>query len=211
MKTQLKLPPLYPIIDSGFVKPEDVAKAAEEILKGGATIIQLRGKNISTKDFISMAKTVKTVTEAFNATFIINDRVDVAMVVGAEGVHLGQDDLPIKQARKLLGEEKIIGVSTHGVEEVTRAAQDGADYVGFGPIYETSTKSDTHDIQGLDKLKEIRKATDLPLVAIGGINRDNIGDVLSCGADSCAVISDILNNQETGGIKNAVKSLLKQL
>ncbi len=211
MKTQQKLPPLYPIIDSGFIKPESMANIAEEILKGGAKILQLRVKDVSTKDFIEMARDIKKTTNKYNATLIINDRVDVCMAVDAEGVHLGQDDLSVKQARKLLGDGKIIGISTHTVEEINNASKDGADYVGFGPIYKTDTKSDTHSVQGIDKLKEIRKATKLTLVAIGGINRDNIGEVISSGADSAAIISDILNGQKSDDIENIVKSLLKQL
>ena len=179
---------------------------AEEILKGGATIIQLRAKDEPVKNFIEMARVIKKVTDKYNATFIINDRVDVCLAVDASGVHIGQDDLPLKEARKLLGGEKIIGISTHNIEEALNSEKDGADYIAFGPIYDTKTKTDTHSVQGLDKLKSLRQSTNLPLVAIGGINKSNITNVMNGGADSCAVISDILTSTN---IEKTVRKLLK--
>lgn len=208
MKTSQKLPSLYPIIDTIFVSQEDMANVAEKILKGGATIIQLRAKDASVKNFIEMARDIKEVTDKYKATFIINDRVDICLLVDADGIHIGQEDLPLKEARKLLGEDKIIGISTHTIEEASDAEKDGADYIAFGPIYKTKTKTDTHSVQGLDKLKKISEVSNLPLVAIGGINKDNISEVMKQGATSSAVISDILN---TKNIEETVRSLISTI
>lgn len=206
MKKQLKLPPLYTILDSSLISLDKMAETAENIIKGGATLIQLRAKGIGAGEFIKIAKEIKKTTDRAGAILIINDRVDVCLAVDASGVHLGQNDMPIKEARKILGESKIIGISTNTLEQVKEEVQNKlADYIAFGPIYETTTKKDAHTVQGLDKLKDIKKHTTLPLVAIGGIGENNICDVIRSGADSCAIISDILN---ADNIEEKTKALI---
>jgi thiamine-phosphate pyrophosphorylase len=136
----------------------------------------------------------------------VNDHADIAVAVDAHGVHLGQDDLPIEHARKLLGQSRIIGISTHSPEEARTAAAAGADYVGFGPVFNTATK-DAGPIQGLDRLRQVRTEVDIPILAIGGINQDNAGAVLAAGADGIAVISAVLDAPDPGA---AAKALVEQ-
>ncbi|MBI1910583.1 MAG: thiamine phosphate synthase [Deltaproteobacteria bacterium] len=186
---------LYAIIDSSYLKIGDMEKAAVKILEGGAKIIQLRAKDFGSNDMLEAAMFLKTAAQKYNAIFIMNDRIDIAMLSGADGVHLGQDDIPVTEARKLLG-NKIIGISTHDPKEATEAEAQGADYISFGPIFATKTKKDAQTPRGIEYLKEIRKAVTLPIAAIGGITEGNMKEVLLAGADSVAIISDILTNAD---------------
>jgi thiamine-phosphate pyrophosphorylase len=160
-------------------------------LQGGATCIQLREKNASTRDFVEEAQRIKAVMAPFRALLIINDRIDVALAVGADGVHIGQRDMPCEIARKLMGPRALIGLSVETWEDVERAATLDADYLGVSPVFETPTKTDTKGHWGLEGLRRIRTATRLPLVAIGGLNTANAADVIRAGADSIAVVSAI--------------------
>ncbi len=186
----------YPIIDTSLVTISNVKYITQMIIEAGAGIIQLRGKDISTREFIETAKIIKPLTEKNNTTFVINDRVDIAVLVNANGVHLGQDDLPIKEARKILGRNKIIGISTHNIKEAVIAEKLGADYISFGPIFATSTKKDAQNPKGVNGLKSVRQNTSLPIAAIGGITLENARDVYNAGADCIAVISDILKTKD---------------
>lgn len=186
---------LYAIIDDSFPEP---LLTADRILAGGGRILQLRAKKISGAEFLETAIAIRSLCTAKGALLIINDRVDIAIMSGADGVHLGQDDLPIEAARRVLGSEKIIGVSTHNLTEACSASEEGADYIGFGPVFSTDTKSDAHAVQGLDKLKEISLVVDIPLVAIGGICEENMSSVLEAGADAVAVISAIAGASNIG-------------
>ena len=187
---------LYAIVDDSFPDP---VLTAEKILAGGGHILQLRAKKMSSAKFLETAIAIRSACAANGALLIINDRVDIAMMSGADGVHLGQDDLPIEATRKVLGREKIIGVSTHNMGEACRASKDGANYVGFGPVFRTATKGDAHEVQGLERLKEISAAVKIPLVAIGGISEWNMRDVLDAGADAVAVISAIASASDISG------------
>jgi thiamine-phosphate pyrophosphorylase len=160
-------------------------------LQGGATCIQLREKDASTRDFVEEAQRIKAVMAPFRASLIINDRIDVALAVGADGVHIGQQDMPCEIARKLMGPRALIGLSVETWEDVERAATLDADYLGVSPVFETPTKTDTKGHWGLEGLRRIKTATRLPLVAIGGLNTANAADVILAGADSIAVISAI--------------------
>lgn len=160
-------------------------------LRGGAACIQLREKDAPTRDFVALAQRVKALMAPFRAPLIINDRVDVALAVGADGVHVGQNDMPCEIARKLLGPRAIIGLTVESWEDVQRAASLEADYLGVSPIFATPTKTDTGEPWGLDGLRRIRAATNRPLVAIGGLNASNAADAVRAGADGIAVVSAV--------------------
>jgi len=160
---------------------------------GGATFVQLREKHLSPAGFYHEAKAALAVARERGVTLIINDRVDIALALQADGVHLGQDDLPPEPARKLLGDDAIIGYSTHNVAQAIAAAALPVDYIAIGPIFETGTKANPDPVIGLDGLRAVRKAVgNVPLVAIGGITAENAKDVIAAGADAVAVISALL-------------------
>lgn len=191
------LPSIYPITDrrlSGLSHSEQV----EQFIAGGATIIQLREKHSSPREFYEDAKKAIEIARAHDVKTIINDRVDIALALKACGAHLGQDDLPPEYARKVLGDQAIIGFSTHSVKQAIEAAKHPIDYIAIGPVYDTSTKDNPDETVGLEGLKAVREAIgDIPLVAIGGINSSNLKDVLSAGADSAAIISELFSGPQT--------------
>jgi thiamine-phosphate pyrophosphorylase len=178
---------------SGLSHTEQV----RQFIDGGATLVQLRDKSAPSGDFCADAWTAVELARSNGVIILINDRVDIAMMTGADGVHLGQDDLPAAEARRLLGSDAIIGVSTHTLDQARQAtAESVADYIAFGPVFETRTKTDHEPVVGLEKLREIRCAIgDIPLVAIGGLNRANVTRVLSAGADSAAMISEFYSGK----------------
>lgn len=182
---------LYAIIDSDSIGGRNHIDVARQLISGGAGIIQLRDKTLGKRELISIAKELKLLCEKHNALFIVNDYLDIALAAGADGLHLGQDDLPVANARKLLPIDTLIGRSVSTVKQATDAEAQGADYIAVSAVLPTDTKEDV-EVVGIDTLKDIKKSTSLPVVAIGGINRDNMADVLASGADSVAVISAIL-------------------
>lgn len=185
------LPSIYPITDTrlaGLTHAEQV----EQFAAGGATFIQLREKHSSPRIFYEEAKKALDVARALNVTVIINDRADIALALKAPGAHLGQDDLPPEEARRLLGDDAIIGYSTHSVGQAIAAARLPLDYIAVGPVFPTSTKEDPDAVIGLEGLKAVREALgERALVAIGGINSGNLASVLQAGADSAAIISGL--------------------
>jgi len=184
---------LYPIADTLGDAQRSHLAIAEAILAGGAPLLQLRVKDQATARCVEVARAVKAATDRHAARLIINDRADIATLVDAAGVHLGQDDLPPAAARRLLGPRAIIGLSTHTVEQAEAAAQTGlVDYIGFGPIFPTTSKRRPDPIQGLDGLRAVRRQVSVPIVAIGGITADTIPAVLAAGADAVAMIGDIV-------------------
>jgi thiamine-phosphate pyrophosphorylase len=186
------LPKIYPITDLSITGLSHLEQV-RQLVKGGAKFIQLRDKHSSPKVFYESAEAVMKFTRGTDVKIIINDRVDIALAVKADGVHLGQDDLPPAQARRILGESAIIGYSTHNLEQAAQAVTLPIDYFAFGPIFPTGTKENPDPIVGLDGLKRIRELIlDFPLVAIGGINFENYRETLAHGADSVAIISAIL-------------------
>jgi len=202
----LKLPRLYPITDthtSGLSHCEQV----ERLAAGGASLIQLREKRADARRFYDAALEVMTVASALNVRIVINDRVDIAIAVGSDGVHLGQEDLDPCAARKLLGEERIIGYSTHSLEQALEAASKPVDYIAIGPVFPTTSEENPDACVGLGLVSELRRRISLPLVAIGGINLENISSVLDAGADCAAVISDLLS---TADITERTRTLLKR-
>jgi len=162
---------------------------AEQAISGGADTIQFRQKDGSTKELIKIATGMKRVCSEMGAAFIVNDRIDVAIAAKADGVHLGQDDFPIGLARKLLGNDAVIGGSAGTPEEIVTCVQEGVDYVGFGPIYATGSKDDAGPATGIDFLKQIVQTTPVPVIAIGGIDQTNAAQVMAAGAHGIAVIS----------------------
>ena len=187
----LVLPPLYAILDPEQTQGRAAADALRQLLAGGAAILQLRVKTMTPRDFLELARFARAETRVHGCKLIINDRVDVALACDADGVHLGQDDLPLAVGRKLMG-QKIVGISTHDVEQARDAERNGADYIGFGPMFGTTTKNTGYAARGVEMLGKIRAAVKLPIVAIGGINEQNVTQVWQSGADSAAIISDIL-------------------
>jgi thiamine-phosphate pyrophosphorylase len=179
----------------------EVIKAA---IAGGADAIQLRDKGFTAKRLIQEALILRDITREGGVPFIVNDRVDVALAADADGVHLGQGDLPISWARRLLGKHKIIGVSTHSVEEAVQAEKDGADYISIGSVFPTTTKSDARPLAGLELITDIKRNVNIPVVAIGGIKEENVAQVGEAGADCIAVISAVVSATD---IKQAAKNL----
>lgn len=180
----------------------------DHLCAGGVRLLQLRVKQQPTRDFVALATEVRRICRRSQCTLIINDRVDIALAVEADGVHLGQEDLPPAAARRIVGREKIIGVSTHTAEQALAAEQEGADYIGFGPLFGTTTKATGYTARGLEQLQEIRRRVRLPIVAIGGITAERAPAVLQAGADAVALISDIVLAPD---IRSRVKTLLRQL
>ncbi len=175
-----------------------------KILGAGIRWVQYREKEKSRMDIYEESLRIRNITQQYNAVFIVNDHTDIALAVNAEGVHLGQDDLPVVEARKILGGNKIIGISTHNIEQAINAEKDGADYIGFGPIFPTQTKN-AGKPRGIDMLRQVKTRVNIPVVAIGGINHGNVKSVIETGVDAVAVASAIL----VGDIENNVKRFLE--
>jgi thiamine-phosphate pyrophosphorylase len=204
-----KIRGLYTIIDTSYVPPEGIERAAVDITAGGARIIQLRAKGIGSGESLKTARLLKEVTSKRKVTFIVNDRVDIALLSRADGVHLGQVDIPVKEARRLLGKEKIIGLSTHNLNEALAADRSGyVDYISFGPIFPTISKTDALTPKGLKGLLEVRRNVTLPVTAIGGITEDNLSSVLKQGPDAVAMISEILTSKD---IRKKVAVLVEKI
>jgi thiamine-phosphate pyrophosphorylase len=205
----LPAPKLYPITDvrlSGLSHAEQMVRLCE----GGATLAQLREKNLSPREFFKQAEEAMRVAREHGVRIIINDRVDIALALKASGVHLGQNDLPPGAARRVLGDKAIIGFSTHNIEQAIRAAKLPVDYVAIGPIFATSTKKNPDPAVGLLGLRQARKAVgEIPLVAIGGISRENASECLAAGADLVALISALIS--EPAEISIRTKQLLSRL
>lgn len=193
---------IYVIIDRDVIKNRDILKVTKDVLRGGADIIQLRDKSSDDKKLLQYARAIKKVTKKYKRRFIINDRVDIARIIGADGVHLGQDDIPIEEARKILG-KKIIGVSTHNLEQAKKAVRRGADYIGIGPVFKSPTKKRLPPI-GPSILGRAGKTINIPFFAIGGISLDNITEVKKAGAGRVAVISQAI---KTKNVYRSVKRL----
>ena len=199
---------LYFITDSRLTR-KSVIEDAKSAIKAGVKIIQYREKNKSTSDMFKEAKEIKKLCKENNVLFLINDRIDVALAVDADGVHLGTDeDMPYKYARKLLGSSKIVGLSAHSVKEALKNQELGADYTSIGPIYFTTTKKNSHKPIGLEPVKQLKNKIKIPFVAIGGINEKNIGKVLKAGAKNIAIISAIIAKDN---VEKAAKYFIEKI
>lgn len=208
---EFQLPKLYPITDrrlSGLSHAEQV----ERLCEGGARLVQLREKHLSPREFYSEAEGALRVARGRGAKLIINDRADIALALGADGVHLGQDDMPPEAARALLGRGAVIGFSTHGVEQSVAAARLPVDYVAIGPVFATSSKENPDPTVGLEGVRLARRAVGrVPLVAIGGITRENAPSVLDAGADSVALIGALLATGDPAEITRRTRDFLARL
>ena len=193
--SSLELPPLYAVLDPEQIVGRDAVSVLHDLLAGGARFLQLRVKALPTSDFFELARRARAETQSYGCKLIVNDRVDVALACAADGVHLGQEDLPLGVGRRLLG-RKIIGISTHDLDQARQAELGGADYIGFGPMFGTLTKDTGYTARGVEMLRQIRADVNLPIVAIGGINEQNVRQVWQAGANSAAIISDILRAED---------------
>jgi thiamine-phosphate pyrophosphorylase len=183
---------LYLVTDRALAKGRPLAEVVGQAVAGGVTVVQLRDKEASTRELVAWAESLQALLAPQQVPLIINDRIDVALAVGAAGAHVGQHDMPVARARRLLGDDRLLGVSVSTIDEALRAESDGADYLGVSPIYATPTKPDTPPAVGLAGLRALRAATRLPLVAIGGLAAANLLPVLAAGADGIAVVSAIM-------------------
>ena len=194
---------LYLVTDRKMLRGGDLGQSIELAIQGGVTLVQLREKSVSTREFLELAQRVKEITAFYQIPLIINDRLDIALAIDADGLHIGQDDLPVLKARELLGKRKIIGVSASTLAEALLAQQQGADYLGVGAVFSTSTKTDASKVS-LQQLEIIKKSVTIPVVAIGGINETNLKQVLATGIDGVSVVSAILAKKD---ILEAAKQL----
>ena len=194
----------YFVTDSELSK-NNIFSDAENAIKAGCKIIQYREKNKSTKDMIEEARQLKEICEG-KAILLVDDRVDVALAVGADGVHIGQEDIPYETARLLLGMNKIIGLTVHNLEEAIEAEKLGVNYIGLAPIFKTDTKEDAREPIGTKMIETVRRSVSLPIVAVGGINKHNVKDVIDSGADSVVSIYAVLNSDN---VYNEVSEFVK--
>jgi len=198
---------LYAVTDRTWLKGRSLADAVEEAVKAGVTFLQLREKELDFKSFFELACEIKRITDKYKIPFIINDNVDVAVACGADGVHVGQNDMKATDVRKIIGRDKILGISVQTAEQAVKAEKEGADYIGVGSVFPTSTKPDAKPLSPAI-LKEICKAVKIPVVAIGGINKDNAISLARSGIDGVAVVSAIFAQDD---ITSAVKELRRIL
>ena len=182
---------LYLCTDSGLMSCKTVEESVEKAISGGCSVVQLREKTASSLEMYQLACRVKQVTDRYNVPLIINDRLDICLAAGAAGVHLGQSDIPCREARRILGADKIIGVSAATPEEAAKAQADGADYLGVGAVFPTSTKTNTRKVTP-ETIRGIRSAVQIPFVVIGGVNAQNIAQLYGLGINGAAVISAVV-------------------
>jgi thiamine-phosphate pyrophosphorylase len=197
---------IYLVADAEFAAGRDLLGLIGEAVRGGVTIVQLRGKNLSSRDLLELGLRATDLLARTGVPLLVNDRVDIALACGAAGVHLGQEDMPVDQARRILGPDKLIGVSVNTPEEARRAELEGADYVGAGPAHVTATKETALSVLGPEGIAGIKRAVRIPVVAIGGIGNANAAALAAAGADGIAVVSAILGAPDA---KRAAEDLRK--
>ena len=200
---------LYLVTDQELSENHDTPRTVEEALRGGVDIVQLREYSLGDSALLAMARKVRDLTRAHNALFIVNNRPEIAVLSDADGVHLGQDDLPVSNARKILGKGKIIGVSTHGMDQAKKALSDGADYIGVGPVYPTQTKKNVVPPVTLDYVRQVAEAKlGIPCFAIGGIKLHNVEEVLKAGIRRVAVVTGIVKTLNPRKVSEEFKEIL---
>lgn len=200
---------LYLCTDRDLMSTETIEEAVELAIKGGCTVVQLREKNCSSLEFYQLALRIKEITDKYDVPLIINDRVDLALAVDAAGVHVGQNDLPAAVIRRIIGKEKILGVSVSSLQQAIKARNDGADYLGVGAMYSTATKEDAK-IVTISQLQEIRKAVDLPIVVIGGINKKTINNFRGYGINGVAVVSAVLAQKDVTAAAKELVTMFRE-
>ncbi len=201
---------LYLCTDRNLMSTETLEEAVEKAIKGGCTLVQLREKDCSSLEFYQTALKVKSITDQYGVPLIINDRVDIALAVDAAGIHVGQSDMPASVIRKIIGPDKIIGVSAANLKEAQIAEKDGADYLGVGAMYTTETKKDTRPVT-LEELKEIRSEVNIPIVVIGGINKNTVRDFKGFGIDGLAVVSAVIAQEDIEQAASELVQMFKEL
>ncbi len=201
---------LYAVTDSQWLAGRTLPEVVKEAIEGGATFMQLREKEMAYEEFLTLAKQVKNVTDTYHIPFVIDDEIDLAKEADADGVHIGQSDRALTEARKILGPDRIIGVSVQTVEQALEAERGGADYLGVGSIFTTSTKLDA-DAVTPETLRAICDAVSIPVVAIGGIGKDNLLKLRGTGIDGVAVVSAIFAAEDIKGAAKTLRELAKQL
>jgi thiamine-phosphate pyrophosphorylase len=184
---------LYLVTDRSLSRGRTTLDVVRQAVAGGVTCVQLREKHCSTREFINQARALQPLLKDQRIPLIINDRLDVALAVGADGIHLGQQDMALADARKIVGQTMVIGISAESVADAIRAEQQGADYIGVSPVFATPTKTDTAEALGLEGIQKIRRAVAIPIVGIGGVNQRSAAAVLGAGADGIAVVSAIVS------------------
>jgi thiamine-phosphate pyrophosphorylase len=200
---------LYGILDLGYVETGEIETVASAMMAGGVDLLQLRAKNQARKEIAKLAAELHPFVAERRVPLIINDHVEIARNTGAEGVHLGQDDLPIADAREIVGPDCAIGKSTHSVDQAIRAFYEGADYIGFGPIFATPTKPDYRPI-GLKEIRRVHEAVRIPIFCIGGIKLDNLPEVIEAGASRVVIVSGLLQAKDIAGYARAARDLLNR-
>jgi thiamine-phosphate pyrophosphorylase len=198
---------LYGILDLGYVGMGEARRVAEALLAGGIDLLQLRAKNVPLAEIEKLAVELHSVTAERGVPLIINDHPQIARKVGAEGVHLGQDDLPVAEARRIVGPKCVVGKSTHSLDQATHAFDEGADYIGFGPIFPTPTKPEYPPI-GLEDIARVHASVRIPIFCIGGIKLDNLGTVIEAGARRVVIVSGLLNASDPAEYARSAKKLL---
>jgi thiamine-phosphate pyrophosphorylase len=198
---------LYAILDLGYVEPPKALEVASELLEGGAELLQLRAKGLPPAEVSELAGELHRLTSQANVPLIINDYPEIARSIGAEGVHLGQEDAAIAEARRVQGMDRIIGQSTHGISQAQEAARQGADYIGFGPLFATPTKPNYSPI-GLGDISEVHKLVSLPIFCIGGINSTNLAQVRAAGAQRVVIVSGLLQAPDVKQATRLAKAML---
>lgn len=209
MKCDKKWMPLYAVTDRAWLGERTLAGCVEETLRGGATCLQLREKELDDAAFLEEAKELKALCARYGVPFIVNDNVDVGILCGANGVHVGQSDANADAVRTRIGRDMILGVSVQTVEQAVKAEQDGADYLGVGAMFSTGTKLDADDVS-FDTLREICKAVSIPVVAIGGISLKNIGAFADTGIDGVAVVSAIFAAEQIEDATRKLRSVVRE-
>ena len=201
---------LYLCTDRVLSLGRPITEAVEEAIAGGVTMVQLREKEASTGEFYRIALEVRAVTRRLRVPLVINDRLDIALAAGAEGLHIGQSDLPLSAARRVAGDRLFIGISASTVEEALRAEAEGADYLGVGAVYPTGSKADAGRVIGLKGLEEIRAAVKIPVVGIGGVNASNAAEVMKTGAAGISLISGILSQPDIQAAARNLRTILDE-
>lgn len=201
---------LYLVTDRSLARGRTSEAIVRAAIRGGISCVQLREKNCSTRDFLEEAHILKDILEPHKIPLIINDRIDIALAVKADGVHLGQSDMPISYARKIVGGNMIVGISAESVADAVAAEKQGADYIGISPVFATATKNDIAPPLGLEGVRQIREAVKLPLVGIGGINANNSHLVFQAGADGIAVVSAIVSADCPESATTELKSTIQR-
>jgi len=203
----LLLPRLYVILDAGLLR-EPAAETARKLIGAGVEVLQYRAKKVAAKEMLARARELAEAARTGGARFFVNDRPDVASLAGADGVHVGQDDLGVEEARGVVGPDAWVGLSTHNIEQFEKALSSSADYIAVGPIFATTSKANPDPVVGLELIRRARRLTERPIVAIGGITLERAAEVIEAGADSVAVISDVLGAENPA---DRVRQYLRRL